>query len=108
MCVTYDPIWFNEIGLLVISYLCNSKSYNKYVAIYTKQEIFKGIQERKKLHTTYKEVIILGVGHFWLYLILFISETTKVRSNEIGEKKHTGRKCHKESTGKKSDLKLEF
>jgi len=41
----------------------------------------------------------LGVGNFWLYLILFISETTRVRSNEIG-KKHTGRKCHKESTEK--------
>jgi hypothetical protein len=62
--------WNRTFGPLIS--LQQYKSYNKYVAIYTKQEIFKGIQEEKKLHTTYKEVIIFGKLSFWV-LVTFDS-----------------------------------
>jgi hypothetical protein len=48
MHVTYGPIWFNEIGLLVLSYLCNSIKATTNMLPYTPNKRFSKEFKRKK------------------------------------------------------------
>jgi len=85
---------------LVFSYLCNSKSYNKYVIILQTGIVQRNSTEKNCIQsrlTINKKVCIVGAGSYWP-LRVFISETTIARSNVV--ENNTDKKFDKKSNKK--------
>jgi len=87
----------NKIEHLVISYLYNSKNYNKSVVIQQKKTAYE-------LEFKVKKLSFWMLTHFWLNLISFILETIRTRSSLVEKK------CRQEILYgilvKKSNLKM--
>ena len=98
--LSYVNLQSIKIGLLVLSHLCNSKSYNKYMAIPQTDIFFKGIQQKKTAcKFDLKKLSCWVLVPFGSLQPPFISETTRARSYLVD--KNAGRIFLKKRTEKK-------